>query len=193
MTWTCAELERWLDDGRPAGSSAAADAHLAACRRCSAALAAARSFEEALALPPVTTAPAGFTDAVMHRVVSAAPEPRLPQRVASSWWLFAVADPMLVTLSALAVLLAWGSPTLWPLAAELGQRLAAWCEQTGFWQAAAAMTIEIPLALRSATESVVVLGLAVGATPVLLWASWQLARWSERAVTRAFIRAVRVR
>jgi hypothetical protein len=43
------------------------------------------------------------------------------------------------------------------------------------------------------TQPAIVLGLSFAAAPALMWLSWHLARWSERAVARSFIDAVRTR
>jgi hypothetical protein len=100
---------------------------------------------------------------------------------------------MIVTLFALAALLAWRASTLWELAADLSRRFAGWVDFAGRAWGARTPTISIPTALRAFTEPAALLGLSVAAAAVLLWVSWHLARWSEQAVARPFIRAVRAR
>jgi hypothetical protein len=192
MIWSCTDFERWLDDGCPDTSGEAAAAHAARCACCGAQLVAAHALEEALSQSPATTAPTGFTDAVMRRLSSPNAAMRIRAPVLLRWALV-VADPVVATLCALAALLAWRWSMLWMLAAQLGPRLVAWVEVAGRWWATRAMAIQIPAAPRAFTEPTVVLGLSFAAAPALLWLSWRLACWSERAVAKPFIDAVRAR
>jgi hypothetical protein len=82
---------------------------------------------------------------------------------------------------------------LWAFAARLLPRFAAWIDLGGRSWVARATTIEISTTLRAFTEPVALLGLSVAAAAVLLWVSWHLARWSEQAAARPFMRAVRAR
>jgi hypothetical protein len=184
MMWTCVEYERWLDDGRPNEDRGAAEAHVAGCGRCSAALAAARSVEEGLALPPTATAPAGFTDAVMRRVSS--------EHVAADgstllWWVRVAADPAAVSLVVVAVLLVWLLPTLWVFVIGLSRWLVAWGDRTERWLGAAS-AIELPVAPSVLARPELLLALTFVAAPLLLWLSWQLARWSEETVAGPLVR-----
>jgi hypothetical protein len=195
MTWNCTDFERWLDDGRPDGSREAANAHVTGCARCGAALATAHALEEALSHAPAVTAPTGFTDAVMRRVKSphAATRARVAGTPIGSWWVRAATDPVVASLCVLAALLAWRWSLLWALAAELGPRLAAWVDVAGRWWATRAAAIQVPAVPSAFTQPAIVLGLSFAAAPALMWLSWHLARWSERAVARSFIDAVRTR
>jgi hypothetical protein len=184
MTWTCEGLGRWLDDGRPEGGRAAATVHAAGCPTCHSALAAAVAVEQALSRDPTAAAaPAGFTDGVMRRV-SAARGARgglSPGRI-RPWWWGAIADPMLAGMGLLLALLAWRHEMAWTWALRLSIELAAWLEAA--LQGASAALPAPPL-LQVRAWPVALLGISFAAAPVVLWASWQLLRWSERATLRA--------
>ncbi|HUL75983.1 MAG TPA: hypothetical protein VL691_01870 [Vicinamibacteria bacterium] len=198
MAWSCAEFERWLDDGRPRENEGLAVAHAAACARCRDSLAAARALEEALALPSATTAPAGFTDAVMRRLGAAesegvAGDGRFGGERIVAWWARLAAEPAVVVPSTIAALMAWRWSTVWALAVGLSPRLAAGADLAGRGWAAWAGMVETSGALRATAEPAVVLGLGLAAAPLALWASWRLARWWEQAFARPLVRAGRER
>jgi hypothetical protein len=198
MIRSCEDFERWLDDGRPGDGrpgdlEAAADAHAAGCGRCRAALAAARSVEEAISLPTATPAPADFTDVVMQRVRAAEAEraaERSDAREASALglWLRLAAEPWIAVPCVLVALLAWRWSAFLAVAAKLTPTLALWADATG--RALGTVTFELPTGLRAPGA---LLGLSMAAVPVILWASWQLARWSERAFAMPLVRAPRHR
>jgi len=198
MAWSCAEFERWLDDGRPREDEGMAVAHAAECAPCRVSLAAARALEEALALSPATTAPAGFTDAVMRRMRAAesegvAGDSSVGGERIVAWWARLAAEPAVVIPSTIAALMAWRWSTVWALAAGLSPRLAAWAALAGRGWAAWAGMVETSDVLRATTEPAVVLGLSLAAAPLALWVSWRLARRSEQAFARPLIRAGRER
>jgi len=196
MTWTCAAFEGWLDDGRPDWNELPAQLHAGSCGHCTSALQAALSVELALALPSVAIAPAGFTDAVMRRLTSqdlplrATPAAQPPRW---AWWALAAADPMIVSLCALAPVLAWHSSALWTLAGGLVPRLSAWVTLTAREWAAWADAVEAPVALRAFADPAALLALSVTAAALLLWVSWHLARRLEQAVSRPVSWSLRAR
>jgi len=71
---TCSEVDRWLDEDRPAAGREAALAHAAGCARCSRAVAADEALGSALRAPPPSRAPAGLAAEVMARVQALGPD-----------------------------------------------------------------------------------------------------------------------
>jgi len=196
MSWTCADLRRWLDDGRPRENDVTAGTHASGCPSCRAALAAARSLEEALVLSPATRAPTGFTDAVMRRVAAAGAERgagagRVGGERVVPWWARLAAEPAVVVPCAIALLLVWRWSTVWGLATRLSPRVTAWAEVSERWGGRAA--VEVGGALHALNDPAVALGLVLAACPLVVWASWHLARWSEQALARPLVRAGRER
>src|SRR5262245_47329091 len=96
---TCADLDRWLDQGSPTRSYVEAMAHARICARCLAALRATDELETGLAAGP-RTVPAGFMNRVMARVATT---PQLPARIpladllpyfqAQPWWVRMALEP----------------------------------------------------------------------------------------------------
>ncbi|MCA9753891.1 MAG: hypothetical protein KC591_16960 [Gemmatimonadetes bacterium] len=66
----CSEFARWLDEGRPAGERAVADAHAAACARCAAADERDATIGSLLA-QRFALAPPNFTASVLARLPAA--------------------------------------------------------------------------------------------------------------------------
>ena len=191
MIRSCEDFERWLDDGRPDDGKGAAEVHAASCGRCREALAAARSIEEALALPTATLAPAGFTDDVMRRVVAAEAESVAGQVGVRGvgnlvLWLGLVAEPWVAVPCLLVALMAWRGSALLAIAGKITSPLALWADAAA--RALPTLTIALPAALRALSTPGAMLGLGMAVAPVILWASWQLARWSERAFALPLVR-----
>jgi len=114
----CGSVERWLDEGMPAASEAAAHAHAARCPVCGPRLARAGRLETILSAAASLTppAPAGFADRVLARVdaerarragagVRAAASPVRRPAHGLAWWLRTGADPALPLGIALASVL----------------------------------------------------------------------------------------
>jgi len=101
---TCAEFERWLDEGRLEAQPATAMAHAAACNSCARALVAAEAVERFLALEP-PPAPAGFTRRVMARVETPVAVPLPP---ALPWWMRAALEPAAILAMVLLTVVTWG-------------------------------------------------------------------------------------
>jgi hypothetical protein len=176
---SCAELERWLDEGMPAAGGADARAHAAGCARCARRLEAALAVDARLAEAAVS-APAGFTDAVMARV-RAATEARgrsvylaLPDPF--DWWVRAVAHPATALSLALAGLLLLGWDPVWRAAPGLARWLGA-------------LALPAPGSTASALQSALgdlrlQLCLLMGLAPAVTLLSLELYRWSERRSAR---------
>jgi hypothetical protein len=174
-TWTCEELDRWLDDGRPEGTRDLGEAHATACARCREALAAALDVERALALPePASRAPAAFTDAVMQRVSMTSRDLR-PAPPSLAGWL--LADPAAATACVLGFLVVWWREPLWVLALTISARAVALVplisEQVAFG------------VLDAFASPAALAGLALALLPLIGWGSWLLMRWCERATAGA--------
>jgi anti-sigma factor RsiW len=174
-TWTCDELERWLDEGLPPETRGLGEAHVQQCARCREALAAAGAVEGALRLrEPSPRAPAGFTDAVMQRV-SVARHAATPSTVrAGSLLGWAVGDTATTAFCALALLVGWWGAPLWALAVAISGRVVA---------LAAALSVFVltpPAALDAFASPAVLGGLALALLPAIAWGSWLLMRWSQR-------------
>ena len=100
---------------------------------------------------------------------------------------------MIVSLCALAPVLAWHSSALWTLAGGLVPRLSAWVTLTAREWAAWADAVEAPVALRAFADPAALLALSVTAAALLLWVSWHLARRLEQAVSRPVSWSLRAR
>ncbi|MBI1799297.1 MAG: hypothetical protein HYR73_06385, partial [Candidatus Eisenbacteria bacterium] len=99
---TCAEFDRWLNEGCPGAGHAPALAHARECARCAGAWAGALEIDRRLtSFTPAT--PAGFAARVMTRV-GAAPRRAAPWSPPDpmDWWVRAAADPATVLALALA-------------------------------------------------------------------------------------------
>lgn len=166
----CSAFERWLDEGMPPGAAEADEArrHAGACVACAAALEAVVVLDRLLEGPPAA-APVGLTDHVMARIdkqrparaggALAFPEPDLP------WWIRAIVDPACVFALLLAGILTWGAGAL-----------------LGYGQAAVAGlgSILISAGLSLAARETLLLGLALGALPGVVWIAYLAFRWTER-------------
>jgi hypothetical protein len=193
---TCREFDRWLDEGPPPAAGAEAmRAHAGACARCASALRAAEALEQALALPAASSAPATFTSEVMRRVRAAraarAAVTTLSLPPALAWWVRAFADPLVALAFVLTAVLAWFAPSLWVFAGVLSTRIAAFGGLTLRLPGAAALTVDMPSALRVFADPMVVLGLGLAVTPAALWLAWQAYRWSEHAFSLPMPRRAR--
>ena len=119
---SCADFERWLDEGEAEEGADVAHAHSATCPRCAASWRAAQALERSLAAVPAW-APATFTDRVMARIGNGralAPmvAPALP------WWIRAAMEPATVLALAAAGAIAWGWDGLWAVASAVRAALA---------------------------------------------------------------------
>lgn len=165
---TCANFERWLDDGRPDRDAPRMLAHAATCGLCEGALQAASEVEAALSFVPTDVMPAatsaGFNDSVMRKVHAVA----LLQEAekASSWWARALTEPSFVVSIALATGAVWQYRALSALALAFSARVVLWIDgllgprnSSPGWEAVA--------------NPVAMLGLALAITPPILWISWR--------------------
>lgn len=164
---SCDRVERWLDEGRPAGDEAACRAHAASCMRCAAALRAALEIDELLAAT-LAPAPAALTERVMARVAAARRGAWKFEPPAFDWWVRAAAEPSAALALVLAALLAWGGNALPALVAQGLARLG---------------TALAGLAPRAADLGPLAGGaLWLMAGLAVPWASWRLYRWLEARV-----------
>lgn len=67
---SCAQFQRWLDDGRPDSERSRMMEHSAQCRRCRQELAAAVEIERSLAAACTVAVSPGFNDVVLRRIHS---------------------------------------------------------------------------------------------------------------------------
>jgi len=189
MTRDCDAFDRWLDEGRPEADDA--QAHAARCPRCASALAAARQLDRALSLPPAGAAPAGFTDSVMRRLRTAQVAP-LP--LTASSWLRTAADPVVLASAGLLLLFVWRREMAASIAGVLSPRLSSLLTAIENPPAiSSAWLLPIVAALRAAATPSLELGLALALTPAVLWASWRLFQWTERAIGAPLTRDADVR
>lgn len=181
---TCAELDRWLDDGMPEADSEAARAHASSCERCAAGLEAALAIEAAFAMgsplaeagvpaPAASVrAPEGFASSIMARIgeLEAARNPRRVDAPSQPWWIRLLSDPVAAVSTTVAVLtivaLVWNPEWFLGFGGRLGARWLAW----------AAHASEIP------GSSTLWLGIFATAVPFALWWMWQISRKLERAM-----------
>jgi hypothetical protein len=183
---TCAEFDRWLDEGRPRATLQAMSAHAAGCARCMRALAASLELDAALAAPSrvqARAAPAGFTERVMRRV---SVTPQVSSAPAAAWlaekartaplWLRVLSEPAVALALAAAALLAWRGPTLFTTApGALAAIAGAITNLSG--------SLKLPLA--QPMPQALPLALMIAALPPLLWLGWRLLSASEAATLRA--------
>ena len=174
-TWSCDELEHWLDEGLPPETRGLGEAHVQECARCREALAAAEAVEGVLRLrEPPPRAPAGFTDAVMQRV-SGARNTATPSAVRVLSLLgWAVGDTATTALCVLALLVGWWGAPLWALAVAISARVVA------FAAALSAFVLTPPAALDAFASPAVLAGLVLALLPAIVWGSWLLMGWSQR-------------
>lgn len=183
---TCAELERWLDDGGAPERHVEAMAHARICARCSAALGAVDELETLLATRTVP-APAGFTSRVMARVATTRQVPAripvtelLPFFQTVPWWVRLAVEPASLLAMLLASVLVWRGDALFALASSGAVQLAAWLAQT--LPAAGPVTSPTvdpgPAPVVMWLQPVVLTCIALGAAPLALMGSRVLYRWS---------------
>ncbi len=187
---TCAEYERWLDDGMPEGDvSSAARAHAAACAACAAAFAAAQEIDLLLAAPPAP-APERLTDSVMARVQAIEAVRAEQSRAAivpgtfvfgseQAWWVRAAAQPAAALALMLAALVLWQRDTLETYARALISN-ASGTLAVAFTNGLGLETM--PGLPEAFAKPEVMLGLAIAISPVLAWASAALWSWAERRI-----------
>jgi hypothetical protein len=168
----CGDLQRWLDEGAPAASADAAQAHALVCAACERALRVAIEIEGLLEAGP-PPAPAGFSARVMERVQEAPRLALLAQVPALPWWLRAAAEPACALALVTAGLLTWHMDLLWWLA----QAAAGWMR----WVVPRAPSGNI-LGQWLPGASGLAGALAVALLPIAAVASWAIYRWMERAV-----------
>ncbi len=177
-TWTCDELERWLDDDCPGESRGLAEMHAQTCARCREALAAAEAVERALRLrQPPRPAPAGFTEGVMRRVAATLDAgTRSNVRVGSlvEWLL---ADPATTAACVLVLLMGWWRTPLWSLAVGISERVVALVPGPS--------ALTSPTALDAFASPGVLAGLCLALLPLVVWVSWLLMDWSQRLTARS--------
>lgn len=167
---SCEAFQRWLDGGRPGTGEAPARLHAAACARCAAALRIAVEIDAELERFAVR-APATFTARVMARVEAADEARAAAQPLASpfDWWVRAAAEPATALALLVAGLMLWWGDTMRGVAVAAALRLAAVAAGLGAWLPSPLDRPGVPLAL------------TLAALPFLLWASWRLYLFAERA------------
>lgn len=187
---SCAEYERWLDEGMPDGGlSPAARIHAATCPGCASALAAALEIDQLLAAP-ASSAPAHLTDSVMARVLAIESMRAEQSRAAvvagafelgaaQAWWVRAAAQPAAALAFSLAALVLWQRDTLTTHGSALianasGIVARAITNGGGF--------MSVPGVPEAFAKPEVMLGLAIAIGPVLAWGSLSLWSWAERRV-----------
>ncbi len=156
----CAAVERWLDAGA-AEPSAAIDAHVADCARCTAALVAVRAIDgwlahDAAELRQADAAGAtgdgsDFADAVMRRIAHAEAA-RAPAAawagLDAPWWIDALRHPAMVLATVLMALTLWQFGALLALgsgaATDLGRAAARWESAIGAWSGFHALASAVP-------------------------------------------------
>lgn len=180
----CRAVERWLDRGMPENAREVAMRHVAVCGACFEAFEAATSLETALRAAAADTRalPAGsaasvapdFVSNVMARVAAADSLARVarPDRGRANIWVELVTDPLsVIAITAAFVVALWSAwhPNWFY---EVGMNLA------GRWWSVAALPPRSPIEL----DPFVWAGLAVAASPFVVWGSWALYRRIERAL-----------
>lgn len=180
---TCAEFDRRLDDAGIAALDREALDHATQCARCAAALAAAREIEGALAAFSAA-APAGFTERVMKRVSGSTRRARVwsvPFEL--DWWVRAAADPAAALAVAVTGLLVWRGDAALKLASALvSEGFAGMVAWLGRWPSIPAPSARM---MTQFSNPLVVTALALAVAPAMIWASWRLFTWAERACTPA--------
>ena len=174
---TCAELDRWLDDGMPEAGARTARAHAATCARCAAALDAALAIETtfveftAVAHAVPARAPEGFAARVMALVRERELEPaRIAETPAPSSWIRLLSDPVATVSIVVALLglglLIWNPAWMVRLGGSIGAGWLAWVSGTA----------AIPM------SSTLWLAVVATAVPFALWWLWEIGRTVERAL-----------
>jgi len=181
---SCRFVERWLDQGTPEKERERAMRHVPLCGACYEAFAAASSVEAALraeaselrARPAVSAAPASpdFVESVMTRVAAAqslAWNVKLGRRH-GRMWIELVTDPIsMVLFTAALVVGIWGLlRPQWFL--EAGMKL------VGGWSSVVSLAQSGHIDLAPAVWA----GVAIAASPVVIWAGWALYRRLERTL-----------
>ena len=176
----CAELRRWLDQGREKADASRASAHAATCPACAALLRADEEIERLLE-GPLALAPTGFAERVMARLPA--------QRVSMPflvppipWWLRAMCDPAAVLALALAGLLSWRGGALWDAALVLGA--ASGTCLASLWSGASEAA-RLGVSFNGLSRPDVRLGLEIALACVLLLSAPALTRLGVRAASRA--------
>jgi hypothetical protein len=179
----CKAVERWLDRGMPENGRERVKRHVAVCGACFEAFEAAASLESALraeagrAIPAALAAPAGaeFVANVMTRVAIAEPLARgaRADRRRAAVWIALVTDPLsVVSITAaflVAVLSAWHPSWFFDAGMNLVAR---------WWWPAVALSPGGRIEL----DTIIWLGIAIAASPIVLWAGWALYRRFERTL-----------
>ncbi|HTM57800.1 MAG TPA: hypothetical protein VL123_05235 [Candidatus Udaeobacter sp.] len=181
----CVDLDRWLDQGAPDSLEAATRAHAGSCPRCAAEIARMSEIDRALASFHAP-APSGFTSGVMRRVAAF---PRRPILWAPAppvaWWVRVAADPAAALALLLAGLILLGDGALTRMATVLAQGLVEGAKDLLAAGPSALSTVPAALGLRGAFAAPsAALALALTLLPGLLWGSWRLFGWIERAFSR---------
>lgn len=181
---TCADFDRWLDDGGSDREAAAPRAHAGGCARCAAALAAMVVMETMLARPTARVS-GDFTDVVMRRVAVAEKLLREPGSQSArtratppvfDWWVRAAAEPASVLAAIVAALLVWQGEVVRQAAIRIAP-------------IAAQGSIRLLSGLVGRhSSSEVAFAISVAALPLVALASFSLYRWME-ALARAGSRA----
>ena len=177
----CDELNRWLDEGRPAEGAPAARAHAATCPRCGAAVAEFDAIERALARPaPALPDGAAFSARVMEQVAAAPPLAIVePKRV--PWWLAVLAEPgFSVAAAAAVVLIATPAAIRLDATQSVGLPASIAVQSVGVKLGAALAGWFDPSAAAEHLSPVSRLSILVGFTPLLVWAGL----WMFGAVER---------
>lgn len=179
----CKAVGRWLDQGMPEKGRVRVERHVAVCGACFEAFEAASGLESALraqagrAMPAALPARAGaeFVANVMTRVAAAESLARAarPERRRAAVWIALVTDPICITsITAgflVAVLSVW-HPSLF---FDAGMNLVA-----RWWWPAAALAPGGRIEL----DTIIWCGIAIAASPIVLWGGWALYRRFERAL-----------
>ena len=175
---TCAEFDRWLDEGMHEADGAAARTHASACARCAATLQAALAIETAFSEASVAAravparAPEGFASSVMARVreLEAARGLQIAEASPQRWWIRLLSDPVAtvsITVSLLALgLLLWNPAWVLRFGGWLGAHCLSWVASAG----------TVPV------NSTLWLAVFATATPFTVWLVWQIGRALERAM-----------
>ncbi|HET9251503.1 MAG TPA: hypothetical protein VFP58_05240 [Candidatus Eisenbacteria bacterium] len=181
---TCAEFDRWLDEGMPEADADAARTHAGSCTRCAAALKAALAIETAFTIEisrgeaGVTAraasirAPEGFASGVMARIgeLEGMRRRHTAEAPSQGWWIRVLSDPVAtvsITVSLFMVaLLIWDPSWVFGLTGQLAGRWLAWVANAG----------DIP------SSASIRLALLATAVPFALWLVWRVGHELERAL-----------
>jgi hypothetical protein len=105
---TCADFQRWLDEGRPDAERSRMTGHSAQCIRCERELVAANEMERVLAVAVPVAVSAGFNDLVLQRIHSS----RSGWRRALDVFGQIMAEPLVPLCAALTVMIGWSHEAL---------------------------------------------------------------------------------